>query len=93
MDFTLSDSQRALQDTARKYAREVIRPKAAHYDETAEFPWDILRSTYFTAKWDRAAARHLAQWAEKHGIGVAIEGHNAGSDTWIRFSVPDQRSP
>jgi hypothetical protein len=61
--------------------------------ETAEFPGDILRSTYFTAKWDRAAARHLAQWAEKHGIGVAIEGHNAGSDTWIRFSVPDQRSP
>jgi hypothetical protein len=61
--------------------------------ETTEFPWEILRSTYFTAKWDRAAARHLAQWAEKHGIGVAIEGHNAGSDTWIRFSVPDQRSP
>ncbi|ADO74345.1 acyl-CoA dehydrogenase family protein [Stigmatella aurantiaca] len=38
MDFQLSDSQRALQETARKYAREVVRPKAAHHDETAEFP-------------------------------------------------------
>jgi acyl-CoA dehydrogenase len=42
MDFQLTDSQRALQDAARKYAREVIRPKAAHYDETAEFPRELI---------------------------------------------------
>jgi acyl-CoA dehydrogenase len=42
MDFELSDSQRALQETARKYAREVVRPKAAHYDETAHFPRDLI---------------------------------------------------
>ena len=42
MDFQLTDAQRALQETARKYAREVIRPKAAHYDETAEFPKEII---------------------------------------------------
>jgi acyl-CoA dehydrogenase len=42
MDFQLSDAQRALQETARKYAREVIRPKAAHYDETAEFPREVI---------------------------------------------------
>jgi acyl-CoA dehydrogenase len=42
MDFQLSDAQRALQETARKYAREVIRPKAAYYDETAEFPKDLI---------------------------------------------------
>jgi acyl-CoA dehydrogenase len=42
MDFQLTDSQRALQETARKYAREVVRPKAAHYDETAHFPRDLI---------------------------------------------------
>jgi acyl-CoA dehydrogenase len=42
MDFQLTDAQRALQETARKYAREAIRPKAAHYDETAEFPREII---------------------------------------------------
>jgi acyl-CoA dehydrogenase len=46
MDFQLSDSQRALQETARKYAREVIRPKAAHYDETAEFPRDLIAAAH-----------------------------------------------
>src|SRR5688572_6374911 len=42
MDFNLTDSQRALQETARKYAREIIRPKAAHYDDTAQFPRDLI---------------------------------------------------
>lgn len=46
MDFQLTDSQRALQETARKYAREVIRPKAAHYDETAEFPREIISAAH-----------------------------------------------
>jgi acyl-CoA dehydrogenase len=46
MDFQLSESQRALQETARKFAREVIRPKAAHHDETAEFPRDIMVSAW-----------------------------------------------
>jgi acyl-CoA dehydrogenase len=46
MDFNLSDEQRALQETARKYAKEVIRPKAAHFDETAEFPKEIIRQGF-----------------------------------------------
>ena len=46
MEFQLTESQRALQDAARKYAREVVRPKAAHYDETSEFPRDLLSAAY-----------------------------------------------
>jgi acyl-CoA dehydrogenase len=46
MDFQLTESQCALQDMARKFAREVIRPKAAHYDETAEFPKEIIASAW-----------------------------------------------
>jgi acyl-CoA dehydrogenase len=46
MDFSLTDAQRALQETARKFAKEVIRPKAAHYDEVAEFPKDIISQAY-----------------------------------------------
>lgn len=60
--------------------------------ETTEVPWSILRSTYFTAKWDRTAARHLTQWADKYGIEVRTEQRNAGphsSDAeWLRFRVP-----
>ncbi|MEW5742451.1 MAG: acyl-CoA dehydrogenase family protein [Myxococcota bacterium] len=43
MNFSLSDDEKALQETARKFAREVMRPKAAHYDEASEFPKDIIR--------------------------------------------------
>ena len=46
MDFSLSDSQRALQETARKFSREVVRPKAAHYDETAEFPKELIAQAF-----------------------------------------------
>jgi len=46
MDFSLSESQRALQETARKFAREVVRPKAAHYDEVAQFPKDVIALGY-----------------------------------------------
>ncbi|HEX8538180.1 MAG TPA: acyl-CoA dehydrogenase family protein, partial [Cystobacter sp.] len=46
MEFQLSESQRALQEMARKFAREVIRPKAAHHDETSEFPRAIIASAW-----------------------------------------------
>lgn len=42
MHFGLSDDEKALQDTARKFARDVMRPKAAHYDEKSEFPREII---------------------------------------------------
>lgn len=43
MDFALSDDQKALQNTAHAFSRDVIRPKAAHWDETSTFPKDVIR--------------------------------------------------
>lgn len=42
MNFGLSDDEKALQETARKFARDVMRPKSAHFDEHGEFPRDII---------------------------------------------------
>jgi acyl-CoA dehydrogenase len=42
MDFGLTDQQRALQDAARKFARERIRPRAAEWDEKSHFPRELL---------------------------------------------------
>lgn len=42
IDFSLTDEQRALQETARKFARDVIRPVAARHDETGEFPREVI---------------------------------------------------
>ncbi len=65
MEFQLTDAQRALQEAARKFAREVIRPKAAHYDETATFPRDLL-----AAAWELGLL-NMAIPAEYGGVGLS----------------------
>ncbi|MBX5481554.1 MAG: acyl-CoA dehydrogenase family protein [Myxococcaceae bacterium] len=65
MDFQLTDEQRALQETARKYAREVIRPKAAYYDETAQFPLDLIEKGF------ELGLLNLAVPAEYGGLGLS----------------------
>jgi acyl-CoA dehydrogenase len=65
MDFELSESQRALQETARKFAREAIRPKAAHYDETSEFPKDIISNAF------ELGLLNMAIPTEYGGIGLS----------------------
>ena len=46
MDFNLTEEQGALQRTARAFAAEVLRPKAAHYDETSEFPLNLINQGF-----------------------------------------------
>jgi alkylation response protein AidB-like acyl-CoA dehydrogenase len=43
MDFDLSEEQRAIQDTAREFARAEMMPHAKDWDETSTFPVDTLR--------------------------------------------------
>ena len=46
MDFQLSDEQLALQDTARRFAREEIAPVAAAHDQSGEFPREIMKKAW-----------------------------------------------
>lgn len=46
MDFTLSDEQQSLQETARRFAQTEIAPNAAHYDQAAEFPREIIKKAW-----------------------------------------------
>ena len=39
----LDDSQKMLMDSIHQFASEVVAPKAAHHDETGEFPVEIVR--------------------------------------------------
>jgi len=40
----LSPEERQILDSVRALARNEIAPRAAHYDRTAEFPWDNVRA-------------------------------------------------
>ena len=46
MDFKLSETQLALQETAHRFALDVVRPKAAHHDEASEFPRELISIGY-----------------------------------------------
>ena len=43
MNFLLTEEQEMIRDMVREFAEEELKPKAAHYDETAEFPFEILK--------------------------------------------------
>jgi acyl-CoA dehydrogenase len=43
VSFELSEDQREIRDWVHDFAEREIRPAAAHYDETEEFPWPIVK--------------------------------------------------
>ena len=42
MDYLLTDVQKMIRELTRKVAQEKIKPVAAKYDQSEEFPWDIM---------------------------------------------------
>ncbi len=43
MDFGLTEEQKELQKWAHEFAEKEIRPVAAEYDESEEFPWPVVK--------------------------------------------------
>ncbi len=43
MDFLFSEPQNRLRELARRIAQEHVLPKRSYYDETQEFPWDLVK--------------------------------------------------
>jgi alkylation response protein AidB-like acyl-CoA dehydrogenase len=43
MDYLLTEEQKMIKDLCRQIAEEKIKPVAAEYDESGEFPWDIVK--------------------------------------------------
>ena len=43
LNYLLTDDQKMIKELAHKIAEEKIRPVAAKYDKTEEFPWDVLK--------------------------------------------------
>ncbi len=43
IDFTFTEEQKMLREVARKFADDVVRPRAAEIDEKEEAPMDIIR--------------------------------------------------
>ncbi len=69
IDFSLTEEQQQLQELARKFAKEEIIPKAAHHDESGEYPKEIA-----TKAWELGLMNtHIPQEYGGLGLGV-LEG-------------------
>ena len=43
MDYLFTEEQKMIKELAHKIAEEKIRPVAAKYDQSEEYPWDIIK--------------------------------------------------
>jgi butyryl-CoA dehydrogenase len=43
MDYLLTDEQKMIKELAHKIAEEKVRPVAAKYDISEEYPWDVIK--------------------------------------------------
>ncbi|OHB77069.1 MAG: hypothetical protein A2W31_10055 [Planctomycetes bacterium RBG_16_64_10] len=48
VSFALTEEQRILQETARRFVEKEVTPVAAHHDETGEFPWALMQKAFDT---------------------------------------------
>src|SRR6266571_1730741 len=46
LDFSLTQEQQAIRDLAHEFAVNEIRPVASHYDETEEFPYEVVKKAH-----------------------------------------------
>jgi alkylation response protein AidB-like acyl-CoA dehydrogenase len=44
MNYFLTDEQQMLKELCKQVAQEKIRPVASQYDESQEFPWDVVKA-------------------------------------------------
>jgi acyl-CoA dehydrogenase len=64
--FELNDDQKALQDTARKFAKNEMWPAAPHHDKTSEFPHKVIQKAF------EAGLMNLSVPTEWGGPGFSI---------------------
>ena len=46
IDYTLTEEQKALQEMARDFALKEMRPVAAHYDQSHDFAFDVMKKAF-----------------------------------------------
>jgi acyl-CoA dehydrogenase len=106
VDFSLTDDQRALRELAHDFAAKEIRPRAAHHDQTGEFPraivqkaWELgLMNTHIPQEYGGLGLGVLegcllaeeAAWGCT-GIGTAMEANNLAEAPLIVAGTDEQK--
>ena len=104
MDFSLNEDQIELQKWAHEFAEKEIRPVAAEYDESEEFPWEVVKKAaeaglysmdiYMQAQQDPTGLTLPLVMEETFwgcaGIGLAIFGTGLPLSALASVGTPEQ---
>jgi acyl-CoA dehydrogenase len=63
-----------LQQLARKFCREEIIPKAAGYDQSMKYPWDIIKKAWELGLSNCHIPRHCGEYKIGHVNTEFLEG-------------------
>ncbi len=83
VSFELTEDQREIRDWVHDFAEREIRPVAAQYDETEEFPWPIVKKAA-----EAIVAEGLA-WGCA-GIALALQGSGLPVAAIFNQGTPEQ---
>ncbi len=106
LSYDLTEEQKMYQKTARDFAREVIRPVAAHHDRTGEYPWEVIKKAYDLGltntmvpadcgglglgSLDSAIITEELAWGCT-GISTAMEANQLASGPVIMYGTEEQK--
>lgn len=105
-NFELTDTQREMQELARKFTKEEIIPVAAEHDRTGKYPWEIIKKAWNLGLMNKEVPQHCGGMglgtfigclvAEEFaygctGISTAIEGSGLGQAPVIAAGTKEQQ--
>src|SRR5215813_4244632 len=100
----LSDDVREMRDWVHEFARDVIRPAAAEWDEREETPWPVLEEAakvglysldFFSEQWLEASGLGIPVafeelfWGDA-GIGLSLVGSSLAAMSVVSNGTPEQ---
>ncbi|XP_076248998.1 medium-chain acyl-CoA dehydrogenase [Calliopsis andreniformis] len=65
-NFELNETQKEMQELARKFTKEEIIPAAPKYDKSGEYPWDIIKKAWSLGLLNK----HIPQFCGGMGVGT-----------------------
>ncbi|XP_043249003.1 probable medium-chain specific acyl-CoA dehydrogenase, mitochondrial [Colletes gigas] len=104
--FAITDTQREMQELARKFTREEIIPVASEYDKSGKYPWDIIKKAWSLGLLNGHVPAHCGGMevgifdsclvTEEFaygctGISTALEGSGLGQAPVIAFGTKEQQ--
>lgn len=104
-NFEVTDTQREMQELARKFTKEEIIPAAAEHDRTGKYPWEIIKKAWSLGLLNKEIPEYLGGMslgcfggclvAEEFaygctGISTALEGTGLGQAPVIMAGTKEQ---